>query len=462
MDGQVSQDLRSSQGALSIASAADGSFPAATPIINVSCGKVKAHSLNIRFDGRSCVFSFVERLEELCSSRDISDDELLKGLVELFVDDALIWYRSVRSKVKTWSDVKTLLFEDYLPYDYEEQLLDEIRARTQGHSENIVTYLSVMQNYFNRLPTPLSEAQKLHIVVKNVRPFYSSQLALTSVDSWESFKLSCRKLECARQRSERFTEPPSSLSTMVAPDLAFQQVARANKPCAIVTRSGPCVNCRADTHNVAQCPQPALEPICYRCGEKGFNAKTCRKCRPKKSMKMVSSVRRSRSYAQDWEAWCRTVQRFLDKPKSRDYGVSSAATRISPDASVNESTSYSPFLLVHGREAVVDGDAHGPHSREESGDVLRVESRDAYVRRQAPLKDIFEKVSSELKRAHERNAKYYNNKRRHADFAVGDFVWKRTYKLSSAPKHFSAKLAPRKNIGTWHVKDFKSLDVDSS
>lgn len=253
------------------------------PVINVSCGKVKAHSLNIKFDGRSCVVSFVQRLEELCSSRGISDDELLKALIELFVDDALIWYRGVRSKVKSWGDVKTLLFAEYLPFDYEDQLLDEIRARTQGHSENIAAFLSIMQNYFSRLPTPLGEAQKLKIAMKNVRPFYSSQLALVSINSWESFKQACKKLEHARVRSERFVEPPRSSSNMVAPDLVFKQTTRTNKPCAIVSENKPCVRCRADTHNVAQCPQPASELICYRCGEKGFTARTCVKCNPQDS-----------------------------------------------------------------------------------------------------------------------------------------------------------------------------------
>lgn len=168
----------------------------------------------------------------------------------------------------------------------------------------------------------------------------------------------------------------------------------------------------------------------------------------------------------------------------RNWDANIPKVQFAINTSVSDTTSYSPFLMVHGREAVLDGDVYGPYSHEESGDVLQVASTDQYVQGLAPLKDIFEKVRSKLKRAHERNAKYYNNKRRHADFAVGDYVWKRTYKLSSAPKHFSAKLAPKyqrckilnklsplvyeleddngKNIGTWHVKDFKCLDVDSS
>ncbi|KAJ2952697.1 hypothetical protein O0L34_g7040 [Tuta absoluta] len=90
-------------------------------------------------------------------------------------------------------------------------------------------------------------------------------------------------------------------------------------------------------------------------------------------------------------------------------------------------------------------------------------------------------VKGALVKAHERNAKYYNKGRRDEAYQVGDLVWKKTFKQSSAPKYFSAKLAPKferckvirrfsplvyeledengKNVDERHIRDLKAKDL---
>jgi len=131
-------------------------------------------------------------------------------------------------------------------------------------------------------------------------------------------------------------------------------------------------------------------------------------------------------------------------------------------------------MLVHGREAVADG---GVYPSASVLDELIIEPRDKYATDLGHLKDIFIKVSGLLQKAHDRNVKYYNRKRRDVVFKVGDFVWKRTYVQSAGSKYFSAKLAPKyercrivkklsplvyeleseqgRPLGRWHIKDFK-------
>lgn len=94
-----------------------------TQEIRVSCSKNKGvHTLNVKFSGRSCVVAFIQRLEELCLSRQITDDELFASAVELFVDDASFWYRSVSAGVNSWSELKQLLLDEYLPFDFDFRL----------------------------------------------------------------------------------------------------------------------------------------------------------------------------------------------------------------------------------------------------------------------------------------------------------------------------------------------------
>lgn len=161
----------------------------------------------------------------------------------------------------------------------------------------------------------------------------------------------------------------------------------------------------------------------------------------------------------------------------RTWDVNIHKVQFAMNTAVNDSTKFTPFMLVHGRQAITDGSIYKDF---QDIDELIFKPRVDYVASLSPLRDIFSKVRESLKKAHEQNAKYYNRRRRDVSFEVGDYVWKRTYKLSSGPNKFAAKLAPKyerckvlrklsrlvyeleneagKCIGKWHVKDFKCVD----
>lgn len=177
------------------------------------------------------------------------------------------------------------------------------------------------------------------------------------------------------------------------------------------------------------------------------------------------------------ERYNRTVITALSSYVEEDHriwDVNLPKIQFALNTAVNESTSYSPFMLVHGREAVTDGNIYpSPEEVEE----LIVKPRDHYADDLGHLSNIYKNVKVMLRKAHDRNIKYYNNRRRDISFKVGDHIWKKTYKQSAGDKYFSAKLAPKyerckiikkmsplvyvlenengKNLGKWHIKDFK-------
>lgn len=239
------------------------------------------HKLNLRYNGKTCVKAFLQRLEELCLSRGISDSKLFNSAAELFTDEALCWYRGVRAEVCNWPELKQLLLDEYLPSDYDHRLMHEIRSRTQGSDESIINYLSVMQNYFSRLSKPMSDEEKLGIVLFNIRPFYTSQLALNPVESWADLKRKGRLLEGAKERSQHFTEPPKNLQSSLAPDLCYKLSGRQSTPSVASIQADVmknfCVRCRVEGHSLKTCKGPFVV-VCYRCGEKGVTARSCKKC----------------------------------------------------------------------------------------------------------------------------------------------------------------------------------------
>lgn len=249
------------------------------------------HKLNLRFNGKTCVKAFLQRLDELCMSRGLSENKLFNSAAELFTEEALCWYRGVSTEVHCWLDLKNLLLDEYLPFDYDHRLMQEIRSRTQGLDEGIVNYLSIMQNYFSRLSKPIPDEEKLNIVMYNIRPFYTTQLALNPIESWSDLKRKCRLLESAKERSQHFNEPPNKPTSCLAPDLSYKNSNKFVPRVAAVQPSNGtfCVRCRVEGHSLKSCKAP-FAVICYRCGEKEVTARNCPKCSSGKSSSYKSAV----------------------------------------------------------------------------------------------------------------------------------------------------------------------------
>lgn len=144
------------------------------------------------------------------------------------------------------------------------------------------------------------------------------------------------------------------------------------------------------------------------------------------------------------------------------------------NSAINESTGFSPFFLVHGREPVINGNFY----KDSDQDYNIGMPREEYAGEFGCLSKIFDDVRQKLLQAHAKNERYYNLRRRHAKFSVGDIVWKSTYTQSDAQKYKMSKLAPKfekcrvtrvlsplvyelermdgQKIGSWHIKDLKA------
>lgn len=167
----------------------------------------------------------------------------------------------------------------------------------------------------------------------------------------------------------------------------------------------------------------------------------------------------------------------------RNWDLNIHKVQFAINSSVNESTRYTPAFLVFGREPVTCGSIY---KNNDSSDDLIFAPRDQYADNLGFLSPIFSEVQTRLWKAHQSYASNYNKHHQNLEFQQGDYVWKHNYVLSSAPKHFSAKLAPKfikcivtqkispliyelidtsgRNLGRWHIKDLKpnskNLNVD--
>ncbi|XP_052744212.1 uncharacterized protein LOC112049545 [Bicyclus anynana] len=290
--------------------------------LSITCERSLSPDLaKIKFDGKSCVRSFIERVEEFRVSKDVTDKKMLSYACDLFIGDALHWYRSIKRDVDTWKDLLTTLKEDFDLVDYDYRMLSEIRSRTQGATENIITYFAIMKGMFSRLNKDLPEEEKLEILIHNIRPCYASVLFTCSdIKSIDELRSICRNYERIKIRCDNFKEPPTSNSNSVAPEFAYRHVKESNKiqytqryyntsnfkpnsynsntsnlpnkelinkTYAInetLTKSSTkyCHRCRDNTHTMSEC-QAERTIFCFKCGLKDYRTPDCPKCTPKET-----------------------------------------------------------------------------------------------------------------------------------------------------------------------------------
>lgn len=284
---------------------ADSAIPSSTHI-SVSCDRGLSTDIQkLKFDGTSCVRAFIEKVSEFTLARNIESNKILGFATEIFTGNALHWYRNVREYIKSWDELVILLKQDFDQVDYDYRLMSEISQRTQGETENITIYFSIMSGMFSRLSEKLSEEKKLQILLHNIRPCYADTLAANpDIKTIESLRTKCRNYEIFQSRRSQFHEPPKATSETLAPEFAYTksncsyiksqyvktynnfntpnscQNVRVN---AVASNSSPkllfCPRCRTNDHSLKMCQEPRA-PICFKCGKKDVIFPNCPDCSP--------------------------------------------------------------------------------------------------------------------------------------------------------------------------------------
>lgn len=246
-------------------------------VIYTSKKDATVRSLDCKFNGTGCVKAFIERLEELCEARGISEASLHKSALDLFSDGALLWYRGIKASVGSWSELKKHLLTAFAPPDYDMRLISEITNRTQGQAELSCIYIAVMENLFNRLSYRVAEPDRLARIKFNMRPEYATALSMLTVNTLEELKEKCRQLELGFVSKAQFREPPKPTTSFVAPDLAYQAPKGPLRIEAVHAEPALyCVRCRVRTHSLSTCR--STEVVCFRCGRKGVRTPSCPNC----------------------------------------------------------------------------------------------------------------------------------------------------------------------------------------
>lgn len=244
---------------------------------------------NLKFTGdNKClsVHNFLERVDELRRARNVTESELFDSAIDLFTGKALLWYRSNVTRFADWTSLSKLLRQHFEPPDYRPRLFKEILERTQDVSEGIIDYLSCMNALFRRYGG-LPETTQLDIIVRNLSPFYSTQLSV--VNTIEELEQECLKLEVKKYRAETYVPPSRKRQQFVEPDFAYVSLDVAAQTSNVSDLSNDvaelcstpmnivCWNCRKPGHVNRNCTSPR-KTHCFRCGTPDVTIRSCPKC----------------------------------------------------------------------------------------------------------------------------------------------------------------------------------------
>lgn len=250
---------------------------------------------NLKFTGQGSVTNFVERAEELAGACGLSDEHLFNSAIIFFADTALSWFRSVRSSVHSWEELKAKLKTTYLPPEYEEDIWSDIRNRTQGPCEKTAIFIAQMRNLFGKLLHRPSEEAQSRIIRRNLLPDLQTQLALQSFHSVDELEAAAQSLENVRLRVQRMRPPPSNPSMVTEPECMYQRprgvqlhatapveqgsgVAQPNPaPGPNLASRLVCWNCREPGHLKRNCTRP-FQQHCFRCGRQNVTTRSCPRC----------------------------------------------------------------------------------------------------------------------------------------------------------------------------------------
>lgn len=276
------------------------------PVVSFSSKYKPLSEWGIKFNGDpKKVYSFIERITALAKSRKVENNDLFNSAVELFVDDAFVWFRNVQNKVSDWDSLIIQLKKDFLPPDIDEDLWDQIKSNKQRKNERVTIFIAQMENLFSRLTRPPNEFTKIKYIKQNILPEYASHLALVEVDQVSQLQDIVKKLEDVSFIKSRNSVQPNRYKEVKEVAANNSQFSRSNKKSfqknqsfknkfnydksdnshpstSKVTantkeKSIVCWNCGEPNHVFSAC-LIKRKTFCYKCGSTGVKSKDCKNC----------------------------------------------------------------------------------------------------------------------------------------------------------------------------------------
>lgn len=229
-------------------------------------------------DGKGLsVNDFLRQVNYMARADRVGNLELLESAIHLFSGPARNWYMAFERSFDCWETLKIALRRQFITRDGDFGIMKEIEQRLQLKDEPFIFYLSSLLNMFDQLRIPLSERNKVDLVLRNISPHLAEKLAVFEVNNLQDLSAICKQIEDVQNKIKtRRPEPVAqnySRNRINEVEMCELDVRKTMKPISVLKHK--CVNCRESGHDFKQCTKEKMRIFCFRCGELGQTTYSC-------------------------------------------------------------------------------------------------------------------------------------------------------------------------------------------
>lgn len=242
--------------------------------------EARSRSLSFKGDSGENLLRFLEKVDSLLKSFNLSDEDKVTAVGDLLVSDAETWYCSHRKNIKTWKEFQEALKITYLPKHYYVELRKKILTTRQGQTEKVSHFISRINIMNNQLDQPMKAEILIPVVMSNLHHRFLPLLGMREDDflSWNELEKSCLRAESILDQQEKAERYQKSTSLKIH----SYELGEDNSNDVTSVAAISCYNCKQLGHKHNDCPKPK-KIFCYKCGKHGVTSTVC-PCQETKQM----------------------------------------------------------------------------------------------------------------------------------------------------------------------------------
>ncbi|XP_055522617.1 uncharacterized protein LOC129716806 [Wyeomyia smithii] len=121
---------------------------------------------------------FLDSVENYAQCEQISEEKLFNSAMHLLTDNALTWYRAMRSqnRLYNWNHLVCELKANFVHPELDAALNSKVSQRLQMRNECFLDYFQEMEKIFRAMTVPMTPSEKLDVLKRNLRPDYKQIL----------------------------------------------------------------------------------------------------------------------------------------------------------------------------------------------------------------------------------------------------------------------------------------------
>lgn len=237
---------------------------------------------NLHYDGKSDAIAFMERLDELIMEYEISREDMLRALPELFRGQASLWHRNCRDRWMNWMDFCADFESFFYPPSYTDSLDDAIHRRYQKPEESGKDFIVALQTLLRRRGG-YSAFDEVSIIYKHLSPNYRQYIRRMDVHDITNLIAQVYEYEELMKETKELKNPARRTTIHAADVQNHSETPPVNRystgpqtsPAAARNSNFICWKCGIPGHTRYECRnQPRL--FCSRCLRPDVLSRDCR------------------------------------------------------------------------------------------------------------------------------------------------------------------------------------------